>query len=148
MFPFIAHEVDDVSGAVCPLAQEYVALLKTVNPQIQEQHSEIVKNLLFTCIKRMKFDQDYDWDVEGEEEAIFQDYRKRLRFVVLNIGSYKPETILEVTTALFHQNLLKWKEKDVLDVELALYIFFGLLECLPSNIIQQAYDTDRSQSGL
>ncbi|CAD5112752.1 DgyrCDS1970 [Dimorphilus gyrociliatus] len=146
MFPFIAHEVDDVSGAVCPLAQEYVALLKTVNPQIQEQHSHIVKTLLYTCIKRMKFDQDYDWDVEGEEEAIFQDYRRRLRNVVLHIGSYKPETILEVTTALFHENLLKWKEKNVLDVELALYIFYALLECLPSNLIQQTFDPDRSKS--
>ena len=35
----------------------------------------------------MKYDESYSWAQQGEDEAMFDEFRKELRVIVSNIGS-------------------------------------------------------------
>ncbi len=63
LFTFLAHEDDDVSGAVAKFAHDYITLLKQITP-ISDGQKQNVKHLLFVVIKKMKYDDSYGFDQE------------------------------------------------------------------------------------
>ena len=63
MFNFLAHEDDDVSGAVIKFAHDYITVLKQSQP-LTEQQKANVKNLMFVIVKKMKYDDSYGFDQE------------------------------------------------------------------------------------
>ena len=63
MFRFLANEDDDVSGAVSKFAHDYITVLKTL-PELSDSQKQLVKDLLFVIVKKMKFDDSYSFDSE------------------------------------------------------------------------------------
>ena len=47
----------------------------------------IQKMKIAIVMKKMKFDDCYNFESEGEEEAMFQEYRKELKIIFNNIGA-------------------------------------------------------------
>ena len=63
MFKFLAHEDDDVSGAVAKFAHDYVTVLKQITPLSPSQAGH-VKTLLEITMDKMKYDESYNFDTE------------------------------------------------------------------------------------
>ena len=93
MFKFLNHEDDDVSGSVAQFAHDYITHLK-LSP-LTESQKQNVKDLLYVVMKKMKYDDCYNFESEGEEEAMFQEYRKELKVIFNNIGALVRIVILK-----------------------------------------------------
>ncbi|CAB4037957.1 exportin-T-like isoform X1, partial [Paramuricea clavata] len=85
MFGFLGNEDDDISQSVHSFARDYITLLKQL-PNMSSAQERNIKGLLLTVIKKMKYDESYDFDQEGEDEAMFLEYRKLLKILFQNIG--------------------------------------------------------------
>lgn len=42
--------------------------------------------MIMIILKKFEFDEDYDFDDEGEDEAMFQEYRKNLKMLFNSIA--------------------------------------------------------------
>ncbi|KAJ8301279.1 hypothetical protein KUTeg_020266 [Tegillarca granosa] len=131
MFRYLGDEDDDVSGAVTPFAQEYIAVLKQIKPLSQKQ-LENIKGLVYIVVKKMKYDESYNFEHEGEEEAMFQEYRKQLRTIFNNLAALDVELIIMTVHTIVTQTLPQWETHDVADIEMAIYLLYTLGEALPS----------------
>ncbi|ELU12326.1 hypothetical protein CAPTEDRAFT_150306 [Capitella teleta] len=132
MLTFLGHEDDDVSGAVAEFAHDYITVLKQVSP-LQPHQRDNVKNLMIVVMGKMKFDDSYNHESEGEDEAMFLAYRKELRDIFNNLGALDAELVLTTIQNFFTQTLSNWREAKYQDVELALSLLHSLAECLPSS---------------
>lgn len=47
----------------------------------------LIQELLYIVVAKLKYDESYSWEHEGEDEAMFDEYRKELRVIVNNIGA-------------------------------------------------------------
>lgn len=95
-FRFLGHSDDDVSASVMDFAREYVQvicglinalpgkseLIHTFLNQLLKQKAPIndaerqqVESLLFIIFEKTKYDEGFFFDRDGEEEAIFLEYR-------------------------------------------------------------------------
>ncbi|XP_052084396.1 exportin-T-like isoform X3 [Mytilus californianus] len=130
MFRFLSDEDDDVSGAVAQFSQEYIALLKQMKPLSQKQR-ENMEGLLYIVIKKMTYDESYDFEHEGEEEAMFQEYRKQLKTIFNNLAALDAQLIIVTVHNILTQTLPNWERMDQLETELAISLLYQLGEALP-----------------
>lgn len=82
---FFGHADDGISEEVFPFITEYIKLLKTIGASPYHRaalHAQILR----PCIFKMRYDEDYDFDRETEEEEDFLQYRKELRRILVNIA--------------------------------------------------------------
>ncbi|KAF6021808.1 XPOT [Bugula neritina] len=93
MCRFLGDEDDDVSSTVCPFAMSYIGILKRLKP-LSDKQKENVQNIMMIVLKKFEFDEDYDFDEEGEDEAMFQDYRKTLKMLFCSIAKMDPTLML------------------------------------------------------
>ncbi len=61
MLKFLGNEDDDVSGAVTKFAHDWLTLLKQLSP-LTGTLKQYVKELLYTVINKMKYDESYSFD--------------------------------------------------------------------------------------
>ena len=61
MLKFLANEDDDVSGAVTKFAHDWLTLLKQLSP-LTDTLKQYVKELLYTVINKLKYDESYCFD--------------------------------------------------------------------------------------
>lgn len=85
LFKFLSNEDDDVSGTVTQFAHDYITHLKSA--PITERQKQNMKEMLFVIMKKMKYDDSYSFEAEGEEEAMFQEYRNELKVIFNNLGA-------------------------------------------------------------
>lgn len=57
----------------------------------------LLENMLYVVITKTKYDDSYNFDVAGEEEAMFDEYRKKLKVVFDNLAQLIPELVLKVS---------------------------------------------------
>ncbi|XP_013079973.2 exportin-T-like [Biomphalaria glabrata] len=131
MLRYLGDEDDDVSDYVIEFATEYIALVKSL-PSMSQIHKKHIEGLLFTIIKKMKYDSGYNFEKEGEEEAEFQEYRKQVRVIFNNIASLDTQMILIQVHELVSQTLPRWESLDFRDVEIAITLLYSLGEALPA----------------
>ncbi|XP_059146732.1 exportin-T-like isoform X2 [Physella acuta] len=132
MLRFLGDEDDDVSSAVIEFATEYIAMLKTL-PSMNASQKKNMEGLLFTIIKKLKYDEGYQFEKEGEEEAEFQEFRKQIRVIFNNIASLDPQMILVKIHELVCQTLPRWESLDFRDVEVAITLMYSLGEAIPAS---------------
>lgn len=132
MLRFLGNEDDDVSSAVIDFASEYIAMMKTL-PSMNEGQKKHIEGLLFTIIKKLKYDDSYDFEKEGLEEAEFQEYRKRVRVIFNNMASLDCQMILRRVHELVSTTLPQWKNTDFRDIEVAIALIYNLGEAIPAS---------------
>ncbi|XP_052823578.1 exportin-T [Octopus bimaculoides] len=116
---FLSHEDDDISEAVIGFAQDYIGLLKqspNLTPRQREniQVSEIYESL-------------------GEEEAMFQDYRKQVKIIFNNLAQLDSDMVLMTVHSVLSNMLSQWKTLEFWDVEMPIMLMYMLGEALPSS---------------
>lgn len=90
---FLANDYDDVSAAIVEFCKLYIyvswctligfrwllillLILQTIKNRARTDNQEqIVGGLLGTVIKKLKYDESYNFDSEGEDEADFYEFR-------------------------------------------------------------------------
>ncbi|CAL1531674.1 unnamed protein product [Lymnaea stagnalis] len=132
MLRFLGDDDDDVSSAVIEFATEYIAMMKTL-PSMSVVQKGHIEGLLFTIIKKLKYDESYQFEKEGEEEAEFQEYRKQVRVIFNNIASLDTQMILLRIHELVSQTLPRWESLDFRDVEIAITLLYSLGEAIPAS---------------
>lgn len=128
---FLGDEDDDVSAAVAPFASDYIGLLKQLAP-ISSLQKESVQALIYILLKKMRYADDYDFDAEDEEEAMFQDYRKHLKMLFNSLASLDGQLILHTVASVLTAALQSWQRLDFAEVEVAITLFYMLGEALPA----------------
>ncbi|XP_069101295.1 exportin-T-like isoform X2 [Argopecten irradians] len=132
MFRFLGDEDDDVSSGVTQFSQDYIALLKQMKP-ISQKQCQNMEGLLYTVIKKMKYDESYNFDHEGEDEAMFQEYRKQLKTTFTNLAALDSDLVLLTVHTYVTQTLPHWEKRDVCDIEVAIFLLYTLGEALPAS---------------
>ncbi|XP_065829069.1 exportin-T-like [Oscarella lobularis] len=130
LYRFLGDEDDDVSQCVLGFAQAYVAILKHSGDLAQRCRSH-VSNILSIAIKKLRYDESYDFDSEGEDEAMFMEYRKQLKLLFDSLVLLDPElcllTIRDYVARVF-ENIETCPFEDT---EVALRLVYMLGDTLP-----------------
>ncbi|KAK3101339.1 hypothetical protein FSP39_002843 [Pinctada imbricata] len=92
----------------------------------------VFQGLIYTVIKKMKYDESYNFEQEGEDEAMFQEYRKQLKNIFNNLAALDSDLMVLTVHNLISQMLPNWDSVSVADVEVAILLLYMLGEALPS----------------
>ena len=57
-----------------------------------------LENMLYVIINKTKYDESYNFEQEGEDEAMFDEYRDQLKVVFDNLAALVPDLVLKVST--------------------------------------------------
>ena len=57
----------------------------------------LLENMLFVLITKTKYDESYNFEQPGEDEAMFDEYRKKIKVVFDNLAALLPELVLKVS---------------------------------------------------
>lgn len=126
----LSNEDDDVSESVSEYCQNYINIIKNY-PIRSDQQNGFVCEILKIIIEKSKYDDSYNFDHEGEDEAEFLEYRKEIRLVFDSIASLDYDIVLNVVQAMIFDISQSWQSKSFHDVENALHLLYMLGEALP-----------------
>lgn len=132
LLTFMASDYDDISAAVFDFARDYIQLIKQ-SGMLSEVERGHLENMLYVVITKTKYDESYNFEQAGEDEAIFDDYRKRLKVVFDNLAALIPELVLKVTKEYVVTTLNRWQASAYEDVEAAVCLLYNLGEALPAS---------------
>jgi len=131
---FLSDDDDDVSLAAFEFCHQYLGLLKQLNGSpLAANHRKYIKDFLVATVSKMKFDEDYDFENESDEEAEFQEFRKQMKILLNFIAKLEGNMVLtsihEILVMTFSNNA--WQSLPFKDVEVAVYTLYCLGECFP-----------------
>ncbi|KAK7083729.1 hypothetical protein SK128_023939 [Halocaridina rubra] len=132
LLTFLASEYDDISAAVFDFARDYIQLIKQTGIITSVEHG-LLENMLFVLITKTKYDESYNFEQMGEEEAMFDEYRKKLKVVFDNLAALVPELVLKVSKEYIITTLNRWQASSYEDVEAAVSLLYSLGEALPAS---------------
>lgn len=128
----LSHSDDDISESVSDYCQNYIILLKHIKIQneIQKKH---IEGILKITIQKTKYDTSYNFDNEGEDEAMFLEYRKDIKLVFDAITQLDSDFVLNTVKILVLDTTANWRAKQFYDIENSLYLLHALGEAIPSS---------------
>lgn len=144
MLRFLSHEDDDISETVAEFAHSYLGLLKQMKA-IPPQHIDFLRKLLYIVINKMKYDDDYDFEKEGEDEAMFQDFRKQMKVLLDNIGKLNADLVISTFNEFVRSTFQNLERASFLDSELAVHLIYLLGEAIPG---QDLYSDEKKFAAL
>ncbi|KAG2469084.1 XPOT protein, partial [Polypterus senegalus] len=69
---------------------------------------------------------------QGEDEAMFVEYRKQLKLLLDRIAQVSPELLLEAVCRVFNATVQNWQSLPFMEVEVAIRLLYMLGEALPT----------------
>ena len=91
--------------------------------------------MLNIIINKTKYDSSFNFDHEGEDEAMFLEYRKNIKLVFDSIAQLDNDLVLATVKNLVLDTTANWPMKSYADIENSLYLLFVLAEAIPVTII-------------
>jgi exportin-T len=124
------HSDDDISESVSEYCMHYISILKVNKIQTREQqgHIESVFNIV---LNKSKYDASFNFDNEGEDEAMFLEYRKNIKLVFDSIAQLDNDFVLNTVKNLVINVASSWQMKSFVDIENSLYLLYLLAESIP-----------------
>ncbi|XP_069692791.1 exportin-T-like isoform X3 [Periplaneta americana] len=132
MIEFLNNDYDDVSAAVLEFAKEYIHMLKVKVMQTEEQLS-YAHSVLVTIVHKMKYDESYRFEQEGEDEATFQEFRKQLKVLFDNLAGVNKDLVINYVSKFTINTLREWRTTSFQDVEIAIYLLYLMGEAIPAS---------------
>ncbi|XP_061618613.1 exportin-T isoform X4 [Phyllopteryx taeniolatus] len=153
----LAHPDDDISANVVAFCYEYLHVLKQVArrhrrqrarapppllhllsfppqlPELSDGQKSNVEAIMRAVIKKLAYDDEYNFDNEGEDEAMFVEYRKQLKMLLDRLAQVAPELVLEAVIGVFGDAMRKWRSAPFAEVEVAVRLLYMLGEALPAS---------------
>jgi exportin-T len=128
------HSDDDISESVTEYCMHYISILKTNKLKHLEQKTHI-ENIFNIVINKTKYDSSFNFDNEGEDEAMFLEYRKNVKLVFDSIAQLDNDFVLTTVKNLVVNVANSWQMKSYIEIENALYLLYNLAESIPVNCV-------------
>jgi len=126
------HTDDDISECVTEYCMHYISLLKVNKIQNREQQANI-ESMFKIVINKTKYDTSFNFENEGEEEAMFLEFRKNIKLVFDSIAQLDNDFALATVKTYVLEITSNWQMKSFTDIENALYLLYLLGEAIPSS---------------
>ncbi|XP_062522258.1 exportin-T-like [Corticium candelabrum] len=131
LFRFLGDEDDDVSQSVFRFAHSYVSTLKSHAEVAEDNYHQFVA-LLSIVIKKLRYDELYNFEQEGEDEVMFLSYRKQLKGLFDSLVQLNPHYCLMTVQDLASKVFSNIHHYPFCDVEVALRLVYLLGETIPN----------------
>ncbi|XP_064198368.1 exportin-T-like [Anguilla rostrata] len=128
----LAHEDDDISANVVGFCYDYLHVLKQL-PHLADQQKTNIEAIMLAVIKKLTYDEEYNFENEGEDEAMFVEYRKQLKLLLDRVAQVSPELLLEAVQRVFTSTMQHWQAAPFMQVEVAMRLLYMLGEALPAH---------------
>ncbi|XP_061662329.1 exportin-T isoform X2 [Syngnathoides biaculeatus] len=128
----LAHPDDDISANVVAFCHDYLHVLKQL-PELSDGQKSNMEAIMLAVIKKLAYDDEYNFDNEGEDEAMFVEYRKQLKMLLDRLAQVSPELVLEAVRRVFNDTMRKWQSAPFAEVEVAVRLLYMLGEALPAS---------------
>ncbi|XP_051544369.1 exportin-T isoform X3 [Myxocyprinus asiaticus] len=132
MLQLLIHEDDDISANIVGFCYDYLHVLKQL-PVLTDQQKSNVEAIMLAVINKLKYDDEYNFENEGEDEAMFVEYRKQLKMLLDRIAQVSPELLLESVHRVFNSTMQNWQTVQFMEVEVAIRLLYMLGEALPAS---------------
>ncbi|XP_057596479.1 exportin-T isoform X5 [Hippopotamus amphibius kiboko] len=113
----LIHEDDDISSNIIGFCYDYLHILKQA--------------IMLAVMKKLTYDEEYNFENEGEDEAMFVEYRKQLKLLLDRLAQVSPELLLASVRRVFSSTLQNWQTTRFMEVEVAIRLLYMLAEALP-----------------
>ncbi|XP_031697462.1 exportin-T-like, partial [Anarrhichthys ocellatus] len=70
LLQLLVHEDDDISANIVGFCYEYLHVLKQL-PQLTDQQKTYIEAIMLAVMKKLTYDDEYNFENEGEDEAMF-----------------------------------------------------------------------------
>ncbi|TKC51574.1 hypothetical protein EI555_012500 [Monodon monoceros] len=117
MLQLLVHEDDDISSNIIGFCYDYLHILKQA--------------IMLAVMKKLTYDEEYNFENEGEDEAMFVEYRKQLKLLLDRLAQVSPELLLASVRRVFSSTLQNWQTTRFMEVEVAIRLLYMLAEALP-----------------
>ena len=132
MLRFLADDDDDVSEACFEFCHDYINLLKLFPSEVLENnYKERLRNILLVVVRKMRYDEDYNFEKEDDSEVEFLEYRKQMKILMDNIAKVDANLCVSALHSLIMGTLQNWQNASFLEVELAIYMLYLMGEAIP-----------------
>ena len=101
--------------------------------QITDIDKAHMENLLYIIITKTKYDESYNFEQEGEDEAMFDEYRKGLKIVFDNLAALVPELVLKVCRDYVMTTLRRWQATSWQESEACVSLLYTLGEAVQTH---------------
>ncbi|XP_016307635.1 exportin-T isoform X1 [Sinocyclocheilus anshuiensis] len=132
MLQLLIHEDDDISANIVGFCYDYLLVLKQL-PALSEQQKTNVEAIMLAVMNKLKYDDEYNFENEGEDEAMFVEYRKQLKMLLDRLAQVSPELLLEAVHRVFNATMQNWQTVQFMEVEVAIRLLYMLGEALPAS---------------
>ncbi|XP_065350513.1 exportin-T-like [Cloeon dipterum] len=129
---FLGNDYDDVSAAIIEFCKLYIYTVKSRNIRTERQE-QIMCSLLSTVVKKLKYDQSYNFESEGEDEAEFFDFRKQVKVILDNLVGFNKDFVLSFAEKFVSDTIPQWRYISFSDVEVAIALVYYIGEALPNS---------------
>jgi exportin-T len=130
---YLNDEDDGVSEAMIPFAVQYLSVLKHC-ANLSDNDRANLQTLLHTVINKYKYDEDYNFLSQGEDEVTFLDYRKELKVLIDNIAMLDSSLVLQTTQSVLSSHLANLTTQPFMNVEVALRILYQVGEAITDKV--------------
>ncbi|GAA6083948.1 exportin-T isoform X2, partial [Tachysurus ichikawai] len=132
MLQLLMHEDDDISANTVGFCYDYLHVLKQL-PLLTDQQKSNIEAIMMAVMKKLTYDDEYNFENEGEDEAMFVEYRKQMKMLLDRLAQVSPELLLESVHRIFTSTMQSWQTARFMEVEVAIRLFFMLGEALPAS---------------
>ncbi|XP_036314755.1 exportin-T isoform X3 [Pipistrellus kuhlii] len=130
MLQLLIHEDDDISSNIIGFCYDYLHILKQLSV-LSDQQKANVEAIMLAVMKKLTYDEEYNFENEGEDEAMFVEYRKQLKLLLDRLAQVSPELLLASVRRVFSSTLQNWQTTRFMEVEVAIRLLYMLAEALP-----------------
>ncbi|OXB75723.1 UNVERIFIED_CONTAM: hypothetical protein H355_012647 [Colinus virginianus] len=143
MLQLLIHEDDDISSNIIGFCYDYLHILKQASmpdfsltvfgdlSALSDQQKANVEAIMLAVMKKLTYDEEYNFENEGEDEAMFVEYRKQLKLLLDRLAQVSPELLLASVRRVFNTTLQNWQTTRFMEVEVAIRLLYMLAEALP-----------------
>lgn len=132
LLQLLVHEDDDISANMVGFCYEYLHVLKQL-PQLNDQQKGNIEAIMLAVMKKLTYNDEYNFENEGEDEAMFVEYRKQLKMLLDRLAQVSPELLLEAVGRVFTNTMQNWQTAPFMEVEVAIRLLYMLGEALPAS---------------
>uniref|UniRef100_A0A3Q2XWS8 Exportin-T n=1 Tax=Hippocampus comes TaxID=109280 RepID=A0A3Q2XWS8_HIPCM len=129
----LVHPDDDISANVVAFCYEYLHVLKQL-PELNDGQKSNMEVGMAVFPPRTLARQPHRrrHAHQGEDEAMFVEYRKQLKMLLDRLAQVSPELVLESVRRVF-TDTIKWQSASFMEVEVAIRLLYMLGEALPAS---------------
>uniref|UniRef100_A0A8C8S4R3 Exportin-T n=1 Tax=Pelusios castaneus TaxID=367368 RepID=A0A8C8S4R3_9SAUR len=131
MLQLLIHEDDDISSNIIGFCYDYLHILKQYWNRLVFIIFSLLQAIMLAVMKKLTYDEEYNFENEGEDEAMFVEYRKQLKLLLDRLAQVSPELLLASVRRVFNTTLQNWQATRFMEVEVAIRLLYMLAEALP-----------------